>query len=169
MINNSHPNISVLESSWNGVKIRYCQMTSIGDFALAMPPDEVSIAFAPHDRTIWSVDGGTRKTTPVTAGSVLIHADRDFVWHYREKRSEWLSISIEPEVLSRIAIESGLSDVELEYRVLFSDPTILNIAQLFKAEVVKSGVGQNFWFDLDRKPFTPLFSIMPDKIAIGMY
>ena len=103
MINNSHPDISVLESSWNGIKIRYCQMTATGDFALAMPKDGVSIAFAPHDRTIWSVDEGTRKTTPVTAGSVLIHADRDFVWHYREKRSEWLSIEIEPEVLSHTA------------------------------------------------------------------
>ena len=122
-------------------------MTATGDFALAMPKDGVSIAFAPHDRTIWSVDEGTRKTTPVTAGSVLIHADRDFVWHYREKRSEWLSIEIEPEVLSRIAHESGLSDVELEYQVLFSDSTILNIAQLFKAEVVKSGVAEEIYVE----------------------
>ena len=122
-------------------------MTATGDFALAMPKDGVSIAFAPHDRTIWSVDGGKNRTTPVIAGSVLIHANRDFVWHYREKRSEWLSIEIEPEVLSRIAHESGLSDVELEYQVLFSDSTILNIAQLFKAEVVKSGVAEEIYVE----------------------
>ena len=59
-------------------------MTATGDFALAMPPHGVSIAFAPHDRTVWSVDGGTSTTSPVIAGSVLIHPERDFVWHYRE-------------------------------------------------------------------------------------
>ena len=146
--NNPHPDISVLESNWDGIKIRYCQMTATGDFALAMPQDRVSVAFAPHDRTIWSVDGGSSQASPVIAGSVLIHSNRDFVWHYREKQSEWLSIEIEPEVLTRIAKESGLSgDLELEYQVLFCDPTILNIAQLFKAEVVKSGVAEEIYVE----------------------
>ena len=123
-------------------------MTATGDFALAMPQDVVSIAFAPHDRTVWSVDGGISQTSPVIAGSILIHSDRDFVWHYRQKQSEWLSIEIEPEVFTHIAKESGLSgNLEPEYRVLFSDPTILNIAQLFKAEVVKSGAAEEIYVE----------------------
>ena len=84
-------------------------MAATGDFALAMPQDGVSIAFAPHDHTIWSVDGGSSQATPVIPGSVLIHSNRNFVWHYREKESEWIYIELEPQVLTRIAQESGLS------------------------------------------------------------
>lgn len=117
-----NPDIYVLESNWDGIKIKYCHMAATGDFALAMPQDGVSIAFAPHDRTIWSVDGGSSQATPVIPGRILIHSNRDFVWHYREKESEWIYIELEPQVLTRIAQESGLStDLELEYRVLFCD------------------------------------------------
>ena len=123
-------------------------MAATGDFALAMPQDGVSIAFAPHDRTIWSVDGGSSQATPVTSGSVLIHSNRNFVWHYREKESEWIYIELKPQLLTRIAQESGLStDLELEYQVLFCDPTILHLAQLFKAEVVKSGVAEEIYIE----------------------
>ena len=123
-------------------------MAATGDFSLAMPQNGVSIAFAPHDRTIWSVDGGSSQTTPVIPGSVLIHPNRDFVWHYREKESEWIYIELEPQVLTHIAQESGLStNFELEYRVLFCDPTILHLAQLFKAEVVKSGVAEEIYIE----------------------
>ncbi len=123
-------------------------MATTGDFALAMPQDGVSIAFAPHDRTIWSVDGGSSQATPVIPGSVLIHSNRNFVWHYREKESLWLYIELEPQVLTRIAQESGLSnDLELEYRVLFGDPTILHLAQLLKAEVVKSSVAEEIYIE----------------------
>ena len=147
-MNNYHPDISVLKSDWDGIKVKYCHMEATGDFPLAMPQHKISIAFAPHDRTIWSVDGGSSQTSPVTAGSVLIHSNRNFVWHYRENQSEWLSIEIEPEILTRIAQESGLSgDLELEYRVLFCDPTILNIARLLKAEVVKSGVAEKIYVE----------------------
>ena len=100
------------------------------------------------DRTIWSVDGGSSQATAVIPGSVLIHPNRNFVWHYREKESLWLYIKLEPQVLNRIAQESGLSsDLELEYRVLFGDPTILHLAQLLKAEVVKSSVAEEIYIE----------------------
>lgn len=83
-------------------------MAATGDFSLAMPQDGISIAFAPHDRTIWSVDKRSSQTTSVNPGSILIHRDRDFVWHDREKASEWIYIELEPQVLTRIAKESGL-------------------------------------------------------------
>ncbi len=123
-------------------------MAATGDFALAMPQDGVSIAFAPHDRTIWSVDGGSSQATPVIPGSVLIHPNRNFVWHYREKESLWLYIKLKPQVLNRVAQESGLSNnLKLEYRVLFCDPTILHLAQLLKAEVVKSSVAEEIYIE----------------------
>ena len=147
-MNNDHHNISVLESNWDGIKVRYCHMKATGDFAWAMPQNGISIIFAPHDRATWSVDGGESQTTPVTSGSVLIHSNRNFVWHYREKKSEWIYLELEPQILTRIAKESNLStDLEIEYCVLFGDPTILHLAQLFKAEVVKSGVAEKIYIE----------------------
>lgn len=147
-MNNHHPNISVLKSNWDGIKAEYCQMETTGKFPLVMPQSGVSIAFAPHDRATWSVDGGTSQTTPVAPGSVLIYANRNFVWRDREKASEWIHFELEPEILTRIANESGLSgNLELEHRILFCDPTILHLAQLLKAEVIKSGVAENIYLE----------------------
>lgn len=147
-MDNYQPNISILESDWDGIEVKYCQMKDTGDFPLAMPQYGVSIAFAPHDRAIWSVDGGESQATPVPPGSVLIHANREFVWHYREKKSEWIHLELEPQILTRIAHQSGLSrNIELEHRILFNDPTIGHLAQLFKAEVIKSGVAQNIYIE----------------------
>lgn len=154
-MDNHQPNISILESDWDGIKVKYCQMRDTGDFPLAMPQHGVSVALAPHDRTIWSVDRGKSQTTPVVPGSVLIHANRDFVWHYREKKSEWIYLELEPQILTLIAKESRLSpNLELEHRVLFSDPTIVHLAQLFKAEVIKSGVAENIYIESLRNLLT---------------
>ena len=147
-MDNYHPNIFVLKSDWNGIKVRYCHMKAKGDFPLAMPQHGVSIAFAPHDRAIWSLDGRESQTSPVLPGSTFIHTNRNFVWHYREKISDWVDLELEPQVLIRIAKESNLStDLELEHRVFFSDPTVLHLAQLFKAEVIKSGIAENIYIE----------------------
>ena len=70
-----------------------------------------------------------------------MYASRQFVWHHRQKPSDWLHITLAPEFLSQIATENGLSaDLQIEHRVIFLDPTILHIAQLLKTEVISSGV-----------------------------
>ena len=145
---NNYSNVSALESNWDGIAVQYCYMTATGDFDLAMPKQGISIAFIPHERATWSVDGGTSQTTAVAPGSVLLCSNRNFVWHYREKASEWIHIRLEPSMLSHIAQESGIStEIEIEHRVLFNDPTILHLAQLFKAEVVKSGVAKEIYVE----------------------
>lgn len=142
------PSITILESQWDGIEVKYCHLKATGDFSLAMPQNGISIAFAPHDRATWSVGRGTSQTTPVAPGSIFIHANRDFIWHYREKESEWLDLQLESDVLSRIAEESGLSsNLELEHCVLFSDPTILHLARLFQTEVIKSGVAETIYIE----------------------
>jgi AraC family transcriptional regulator len=48
---------------------------------------------------------------------------------------------LDPNLLSRVAAESSLSsNVEIDYRVMFADPTILHLAQLFKSEMLNGGL-----------------------------
>ena len=55
-------------------------------------------------------------------------------------------MNIDPQLLSRVATENGLSlNVELEHRVIFSDPTILHVAQLFKSEIKNGGLAEQLY------------------------
>ena len=130
-----------LKAQWDGITVEYGCLDAIGKFDFAMPGHAISVAFAPHDRVTWSVDGGTPQTTALPAGSVFIYSNRNFVWHKRERVSEYINLMLDQTLLGRIAAESGLSSsVELEHRVIFPDPTILHVAQLLKEEVKSGGL-----------------------------
>ncbi|MBC7972793.1 MAG: AraC family transcriptional regulator, partial [Verrucomicrobia bacterium] len=105
-----------------------------------MPKHAISVAFMPHDRVTWSVDGW-QQTTPLPAGSAFIYGDREFVWHQRQKPSEYITLYLEPEFLRRTAIEHDLSaETKLSHRVLFPDSTIVQAAHLFKGELLSGGL-----------------------------
>ncbi len=105
-----------------------------------MPKHAISVAFLPHDRVTWSVDG-TMQTTALPAGSAFLYGDRKFVWHYREKASEYITIYLEPKYLQQIAIEHDLgTEIKLVHRVIFPDPTITQIAHLLKGELLNHGL-----------------------------
>jgi len=72
-----------LKAEWDGITVEYGCLSAIGQFDFAMPKHAISVAFTPHDRVSWSVDGGTTQTTALPAGSVFIYSSRDFVWHQR--------------------------------------------------------------------------------------
>ncbi len=132
---------SILKAEWDGITVEYGCLNAIGQFDFAMPKHAISVAFAPHDRVTWSVDGGTTQTTALPAGSVFIYSSRDFVWHQRERESEYINMMLDPQVLNQVASENGLSTpVKIEHRVIFPDPTILHIAQLLKSEVNSGGL-----------------------------
>jgi AraC family transcriptional regulator len=131
----------LLRTEWDSITVEYGQMLEIGEFDAAMPQQGVAVAFTPQDHVTWSVDGGDRQTTALAPGSVFLYASRQFVWHDRDKPSDWLQITFDPQFLSQIATENNSStDFELEHRVLFLDPTILHIAQLLKTEVIGGGI-----------------------------
>ncbi|MBW4558127.1 MAG: AraC family transcriptional regulator [Trichormus sp. ATA11-4-KO1] len=138
----------ILKAEWNDLIVEYGRLEDIGDFDFAMPKHAISVAFIPHERVSWSVDGGKPQTTPMPAGSVFLYSEREFVWHRREKESEYVNLKIEPLLLERLADESGLSTpVNLEHRVIFPDPTIGHIAQLLKSEVVSGGLAGNLYVE----------------------
>ncbi|MBW4471511.1 MAG: AraC family transcriptional regulator [Stenomitos rutilans HA7619-LM2] len=139
---------NLMQRKWNGISIDYGQMFEVGEFDAAMPQEGVAVAFAPHDRVVWSMDGGDRQTTAMPPGSVFLYASRRFVWHQREKPSEWIHITFDPQLISRMAVESGLpADTQLNHRVLFLDPTILHIAHLLKAEVLNGGLSGDLFVE----------------------
>ncbi|MBW4502751.1 MAG: AraC family transcriptional regulator [Scytonema hyalinum WJT4-NPBG1] len=137
----TQPSSLNLKAEWDGITVEYGCLNAIGQFDFAMPKHAISVAFTPHDRVTWSVDGGTTQTTALPAGSVFIYSSRDFVWHQRERESEYINMMLDPQVLNQVASENGLSTpVKIEHRVIFPDPTILHIAQLFKSEVNSGGL-----------------------------
>ncbi len=128
-------------ASWDGVNVEYGLLDAVGEFDFAMPKQAISIAFAPHDRVTWSVDGGSSQTTALPAGSAFVYGDRNFVWHKRERCSEYINIMLEPEFLQQVASENGISTpVEIQHKVIFLDSTILHVGQLMKLEVLNGGV-----------------------------
>lgn len=66
---------SIKKASWNGVDVEYGLLDAVGEFDFAMPKHAISIAFAPHDKVTWSVDGGASKTTALPAGSAFVYGD----------------------------------------------------------------------------------------------
>lgn len=135
------PSLSTLTQQGEGITVEYSCMKAIGEFDFAMPKNTISVAFVPHDRVTWSVDGATSQTTALPPGSVFLYCEHDFVWHYREQISEYINITLDQQLLNQVAVENSLSTpVEIEYRVIFPDNTILHIAQLLKAEILNEGL-----------------------------
>jgi AraC family transcriptional regulator len=80
-------------------------------------------------------------TIPSMPGSIFLYSSSEFVWSYREGNSGCVHLTLAPNLLSRVAAESSLSkSVEIEHRVLFADPTILHVANLFKSEILNGGL-----------------------------
>jgi AraC family transcriptional regulator len=138
----------VVAKTWDGVSVEYGRLNQVGDFDFAMPKQAISVAFTPHDRVTWSVDGGSRQTTSLPAGSVFIYGDREFIWHQRHQVSEYTNLFLEPDWLNQIAAEHGFSTgIQLNHQVIFTDPTILHIAQLLKSEVQSGGVAGSLYVE----------------------
>lgn len=141
------PTATVLKNEWNGLQVEYGRLDAVGEFDFAMPQQSISVAFEPHEQVVWSVDGQPRSTN-LPAGSIFLYGGRKFVWHYRAKPSEYINLSLDPVLLQQIAVEHGLSPATVvEHRVLFQDPTILQVAQLLKAEVLVGGLAGNLYIE----------------------
>lgn len=137
-----------LKASWENIEVEYSCLDEVGEFDFAMPLQAISVAFLPHERVTWSVDGNNSKSTSLPAGSAFIYGDRNFVWHKRERASEYLNIFLEPKFLQQVAEDSSISSpIELQHRVIFPDPTILHIAQLFRAELLDGGVAGKLYVE----------------------
>jgi AraC family transcriptional regulator len=139
--------VAILRREWDGLIVEYSRLDSVGEFDFAMPRQIVSVAFAPHREVTWSVDGQSRQTTSLPAGSAFVYGDREFIWHRRTKPSEYVNIALEPTLLQKIAADNGLSSTAIAHRVIFQDPTILHVAQLLKAEVLSGGLAGNLYVE----------------------
>lgn len=134
-----------LKKEWQDITVEYGLLESVGNFEFAMPKHAISVAFIPHDRVTWSVDG-KKQTTALPAGSAFLYGDREFVWHHREKASEYVTLYLNPNYLKQIAIENDLSEeTQLTHRVIFPDPTITQVAHWFKGELLNEGLGGNLF------------------------
>jgi AraC family transcriptional regulator len=139
---------AIVTQTWAGITVEYGRLHEVGEFDFAMPKQCISVAFAPHDRVTWSIDGGARQTTPLPAGSAFIYGGREFTWHQRDRVSEYVNLMLEPSWLNTMAIANGLpADVCLDRRVIFVDPTILHVAQLLRSEVKQGGLGGNLYVE----------------------
>jgi AraC family transcriptional regulator len=138
---------TIVKHQWDGLQVEYGRLDAVGEFDFAMPQQAISVAFEPHDRVVWSIDGQSQQTA-LPAGSVFLYGDREFVWHHRTKPSEYVNLALAPTLLQQIASEQDLSaTTAVEHRVIFQDPTILHVAQLLRAEVLNGGVAGNLYVE----------------------
>jgi AraC family transcriptional regulator len=134
-----------LKKEWQDITVEYGLLESVGDFEFAMPKHAISVAFIPHDRVTWSVDG-KKQTAALPAGSAFLYGDREFVWHHREKASEYVTLYLDPHYLKQTATENDLPvETRLTHRVIFPDPTITQVAHWFKGELLNEGLGGNLF------------------------
>lgn len=124
LIQPSNPQLALtLKAQWHGITVEYGCMDATGGFDVVMPKQAISIAFAPHDRVTWLVDGGSRQVTSLPPRSVFLVTSHNFVWHYRKRASEYSHITLDPDFLNQVVSESGLSTpIEINHRVIFADP-----------------------------------------------
>jgi AraC family transcriptional regulator len=145
---NALPEATIVKSQWDGLTVEYGRLEATGDFDFAIPKRTLSVILAPHDRVTWSVDGASRQTTALPAGTVLLYGDRELVWHERYKASEYVNLEIEPALLEQIATENGLSSITgFEHRVMFQDATLTNVAQMLRSELSQSGIASNLYVE----------------------
>ncbi|MBE9211532.1 helix-turn-helix transcriptional regulator [Plectonema cf. radiosum LEGE 06105] len=141
-------NATIIKAEWSDLIVEYGRMEKVGEFDFTMPKNAISVVFAPHERVTWSVDGGKLQTTSLPAGSIFLYSQREFVWHRREKESEYVNLLLEPQLINQLADDNGITTtIELEHRVIFPDPTILHVAQLLKSEVVNGGLSGNLYVE----------------------
>jgi AraC family transcriptional regulator len=141
------PVATILKNEWAGLQVEYGRLDAVGEFDFVMPQQAIGVAFAPHDRVTWSVEGKSQQTS-LPAGSVFLYGDRQLIWHHRDKPSEYVNLTLDPALLQQIAIEHGLSSATaVEHRVIFQDPTILHVAQLLKTEVLSGGLAGNLYVE----------------------
>lgn len=83
------------------------------------------------------MDGGTSQTTSLPPGSVFLYSSREFIWSRWLEPTECIHMAIAPNLLNSVAADCSVSgDVEIDYRVMFADPTIVHLAQLFKSAML---------------------------------
>lgn len=131
---------SSLKASWNSIAVEYSQFPS-AEFDVCMPKHVIGVALVPQERVTWRVDDGSSKTTSFQPGSVFLYSSREFVWSRWEQPTECVHITLAPNLLSQVATDCSLSSkVEIDYRVMFTDSTILHLAHLFKSEILNGGL-----------------------------
>jgi AraC family transcriptional regulator len=139
---------TIIKAEWSDLIVEYGRLEEAGEFDFTMPKNAISVAFAPHERVTWSVDGEKPQTTSLPAGSVFLYSQREFVWHRREKESEYVNLMLEPQLINQLADDNGITtSIELEHKVIFPDPTILHVAQLLKSEAVNGGLSGNLYVE----------------------
>jgi len=131
-----------LKAVWGGITVEYTRSTVVGEYDVSFPKHIIGVALAPQERVTWQIDSGsTSQTTPLLPGSVFIYSNSDFIWLDRSHPSECVHMTLEPALIKRVAADCVLSNnVDFDCRVMFADPTILHLAQLFKAEILNGGL-----------------------------
>jgi AraC family transcriptional regulator len=132
------PFSSGLKAVWNGITVEYAQLPP-GEKSSDYSSPVISVVLTPQ-RSTWRTNG-TRETVDIAPGSLCLYSHSQIRWRW-QKPAETLDITLAPDLLTQAASECSLpANVELRQRLVFTDPTILQIAALLKAEVENTGLG----------------------------
>lgn len=131
-----------LKAVWNGITVEYTRSDVVGEYDVSFAKHIVGVALAPQNSVTWRMDSrASSQTSPLMPGSVFLYSSSDFIWLDRSHPSECVHMTLHPALLQRVIADCALSNnIEIDYRVMFADQTILHLAQLFKAEILSNGL-----------------------------
>lgn len=128
--------LSTLKAEWDSVIVEYSQEPP-GEKISSFSSNVISVVLAPQ-RSTWCVDGAS-STVAIPPGSICLYAVPKIWWRW-EQPAKSLQITLAPNLLKKVATDFSLSEIELDHRLVFTDPTILNISLLLKSEMENGGI-----------------------------
>lgn len=132
----TQPPASTLKAEWDNLTVEYSQEPP-GEKISSFSSNVISVVLAPQ-RSTWYVDGAS-ETVAISPGSICLYSVPKIWWRW-EQPAKSLQITLAPNLLTKVATDFSTSGIELDHRLVFTDPTILNISLLLKSEMENGGI-----------------------------
>ncbi len=136
-VNIQPPDSTTLKAEWDTITVEYSQEPP-GEKNFSFSSNVVSVVLAPQ-RSTWCLDG-VSSTVVIPPGSICLYSVPQIWWQW-EQPAKSLHVTLADSLLTKVATDFSISGkVDLEHRLVFTDPTILNISFMLKSEVENGGI-----------------------------
>jgi AraC family transcriptional regulator len=142
----AQPLLSSRNRSWNGAVAELYRAREV-DVLANFPQHTVTMHFTDGVELLQRRDGHTRQMR-VRAGDVLVTAAGEPKLLRHEEEAELLKIKLAPELVERIATESGLSNAGgslLKDNFGTRDPQLAHFCREFRAELEQENIGSRLY------------------------
>jgi AraC family transcriptional regulator len=142
----AQPLLSSRNRSWNGAVAELHRAREV-DVLASFPQHTVTMHFTDGVDLVQRRDGRTRQMR-VRAGDLLVTAAGEPKLLRHEQEAELLKVQLAPELVERVATESGLSNAcgnLLKDNFGTRDPQLAHFCRQFRAELEQDGIGSRLY------------------------